>query len=184
MTKAKRFGSAALAAALACGLVFAAAPAYRATAEAADEVGEKAYVTSREYTTDVYRLYDKTRGEHIYTANEVEKAALLDAGWVDEGVAFKTELACGKPVYRLYNPNEGGMHFYTINADERDGLVEAGWTYEGVVFCSSGTTPVYRVYNPKSASGEHHFTTLESEVDDLTALGWNDEKVAWYTDNR
>lgn len=55
---------------------------------AADEVGEKAYVTSREYTTDVYRLYDKTRGEHIYTANEVEKAALLEAGWVDEGVVY------------------------------------------------------------------------------------------------
>lgn len=182
MTKAKRFGSAALAAALTCGLVFAVAPAYRATAE--DAVGEKAYVTSREYTTDVYRLYDVTRGEHIYTANEVEKAALIEAGWVDEGVSFKAELACGKPVYRLYNPNNGGMHFYTINADERDGLVEAGWTYEGVVFCSSGTTPVYRVYNPNSTNGEHHFTALESEVETLTGLGWNDEKVAWYTDNR
>jgi uncharacterized GH25 family protein len=41
----------------------------------------------------------------------------------------------------------------------------------------AATTNVYRVYNPNS--GEHHYTTNKGEYDNLVAVGWNGEGVAW-----
>lgn len=42
---------------------------------------------------------------------------------------------------------------------------------------SSGTTTIYRLYNPNS--GEHFYTDSSSEVTKLTAVGWTNEGVGW-----
>ena len=78
------------------------------------------------------RLYNPNSGEHFYTADIEEKAALVKLGWNDEGygwVAPKTKDAT-VPVYRLYNPNAGDHH-YTMNKGERNTLVAYGWKDEG-----------------------------------------------------
>lgn len=128
----------------------------------------------------VYRLYDKSRGEHVYTTNSSERDFLVKAGWRYEGVSFTTA-AEGASVYRLYNKSNGGMHFYTTSAGERDSLVKAGWKYEGVSFASAGTVPVYRVYNPNSKNGEHHYTANVAEYEMLGKIGWKKEGIAWYS---
>lgn len=41
-------------------------------------------------------------------------------------------LAAEKPVYRLYNPNNG-EHLYTTDANEKETLYRShGWGYEGI----------------------------------------------------
>ncbi|MEE3481356.1 MAG: hypothetical protein VZQ80_05165 [Lachnospiraceae bacterium] len=139
------------------------------------------YVPHGIATTVVYRLYDRSRGEHIYTTSEGEKDALVKAGWAFEGVSFRSAVSGGTPVYRLYNKNNGGMHFYTASASERDSLAKNGWKDEGVAFNATGSVPVYRIYNPNSTNGEHHYTTVEGEVNHLTSIGWKNEGIAWYT---
>jgi hypothetical protein len=40
-------------------------------------------------------------------------------------------------------------------------------------------SPVYRLYN--SIGGEHHYTLNTAERDMLISIGWNDEKIGWYS---
>ena len=89
-----------------------------------------------------------------------------------------------KAVYRVYNPNKGGMHVYTTNASEVNLLKAAGWTAEGTVFytASANGTPVYRLYNPNSTNGQHHYTSSVSEKNYLVSIGWKYEGVAWYSE--
>ncbi|MEE3480757.1 MAG: Ig-like domain-containing protein [Lachnospiraceae bacterium] len=131
-------------------------------------------------TKNVFRLYDKNRGEHFYTTSETEMNLLVKTGWRLEGVGYKTVATSDTPVYRLYNSHDGGMHFFTIYASERDALVKAGWKYEGISFYSGGTTPVYRAYNPNSTNGEHNYTINPAEQARLKAIGWKDEGISWY----
>ena len=130
------------------------------------------------------RLYNPNSGEHFYTADIEEKAALVKLGWNDEGygwVAPKTEGAT-VPVYRLYNPNAGDHH-YTMNKGERNTLVAYGWKDEGTGWYSDTkkTVAVFRQYNPyANGAGAHNYTTDKAENDYLVSLGWTPEGKAWY----
>lgn len=133
----------------------------------------------------VRRMYNEKTGEHFYTTSDTEAAALVKAGWKDEGKAWDNEDAkTGVPVYRVYNPIAGDHH-YTINKDEVQTLVKAGWKDEGIAFYGAKQgNKVYRVYNPNN--GKHHYTLNANEVKKLVSAGWKDEGVAWianYTSN-
>ena len=136
----------------------------------------------------VYRMYDPSRGEHFYTKDVSERDALILAGWQHESNADFIVVSAteedASPVYRLYNPNDGGMHFYTDNAIEAIQLKANGWRYEGIshyVYSKNSSKGIsqIRLYNPNSSNGEHNWTTDLTEYNMLRRLGWKDEGVCW-----
>ena len=135
-----------------------------------------------------YRMYDPNRGEHFYTKNYKEVSMLEKLGWVHEEdsdfVVVNAASEDATPVYRLYNPNDGGMHFYTESASEAKKLKSVGWNYEGIshyVYKAQSDIgiPQYRLYNPNSSNGEHNWTTDVDEWNMLKNLGWRDEGICW-----
>ena len=134
---------------------------------------------------NAYRMY-RASGEHVYTINPDEVTLLVNAGWKNEGVAFKVNSVASKkgtPIYRVYNKNNGGMHFYTASAAEKDMLLANGWTEGAVVFYGADKAtgiPVYRTYNTGSNNGEHNYTTNIAESDMNVKAGWRAEGVAFY----
>lgn len=154
---------------------------YKATCEAVvieqDDTDDSDYDSTSQ---TMYRIYKPNSGEHFYTSNNIEKNALISAGWNYEGTAWNAPQS-GNPVYRLFNPNAiTGSHHYTMDVTERNNLVNAGWYDEGVGWysASSSGTPLLRLYNPNS--GDHHYTTSTSERNALVAAGWDYEGIAWY----
>ncbi|MCL2681135.1 MAG: N-acetylmuramoyl-L-alanine amidase, partial [Streptococcaceae bacterium] len=75
---------------------------------------------------------------------------------------------------------------YTTNKVESDNLTSlphTDWRYEGIAWQApvSSSTPVYRVYNPKS--GEHLNTKDSNEVKVLTSkYGWRNEGTSFFSD--
>ena len=139
------------------------------------------------------RLYNPNSGEHFYTVDVKEKAALVALGWQDEGygwVAPKGDAKNVDKVYRLYNPNAGDHH-YTMDENEVKTLVAYGWKDEGTGWLSASkkgvaattnakNVDVYRQYNPyANGAGSHNYTTDKAENDYLVSLGWTPEGVAW-----
>ena len=131
-------------------------------------------------TQAMYRLYNPNSGEHFYTASTVERQAVIDVGWNDEGIGW-TAPTQGIQVYRLYN-SFAGEHHYTTSAEERDMLVSVGWTWEEGGWFSDPTesVPLYRAYNPNAYANNHHYTTDRGEFETLLGLGWRDEGVGWH----
>ena len=133
----------------------------------------------------MFRLYNPNSGEHFYTESSSERKNLKQAGWRYEGIAWKSPIRDGNPVYRLYNPNAGDHH-YTVSAAEKKTLVNAGWKYEGIGWYSvkksdKDKIAIYRLYNPNcTGAGAHHYTKEKTERDYLISLGWRDEGIAWY----
>ncbi len=130
----------------------------------------------------VYRAYNSSNGEHLYTTNYEEFKVITKNGWDDEGIAFMSESKeKGQAVYRVYNPNSG-LHHYTTNVNEKNTLVSLGWNDEGVAFYTSKNpkdTPVYRVYNEND--GNHHYTMNANEALALISMGWKNEGIAFLT---
>lgn len=126
--------------------------------------------------TPVWRMYYEN-WEHMYTASEVERDIMMEAGWQNEGVAWispEPQVA----IYRLYNPKLN-QHLLTADFDEAVVVEKAGWAYEGVqLFAAKNGEPVFRAYNPNSS--EHFLTTSKEEIDSLVKLGWRDEGVAFH----
>lgn len=133
----------------------------------------------------MYRLYNRWTGEHLYTASQSERASLVRAGWIDEGVGWVAPRE-GEPVWRLYNPYvEGGDHHYTMSREEYEALAKLGWKKEGVCWSSApadsvASEPVWRQYNPYATTGSHNYTVDDAELDALVKAGWRDEGIAWY----
>ncbi len=129
----------------------------------------------------MHRLYNPNSYEHFYTGDEAEFEHLVSLGWQDEKYGW-TAPAYGDPVYRLYNPNNGGDHHYTLDPDERDMLIAAGWQDEEIGWYSDSnkTVTVYREYNPNEVARNHNYTADKAEHDYLVSLGWRDELIAWY----
>lgn len=129
----------------------------------------------------IYRLYNPSSGEHLYTPDKNERDVLSQKhGWVYEGVGW-VAASGGSPVYRLYYPPTGDHH-YTMDAYERDTLSSKyGWIYEGIVWYSDGDIPLYRQYNPKLKAGSHHYTmdAYESKII-CSKHGWIYEGISWY----
>ncbi len=135
-----------------------------------------------------YRMYNPNSGEHFYTKNPDEVEPLVQLGWIHESGSDFTVVSAleedATPVYRLYNPNCGGMHFYTTDAEEAKYLKSIGWNYEGIshyVYKATSTkgTQQHRLYNPNSPSAEHLWTSDEAEVNMLIEAGWIYEGVCW-----
>ena len=155
-----------------------------------DASGNYAYAAASSVTTKkqesapVYRLYNKTTKEHLYTISEAEYKKLPSYGWKQEGVAWTAPVK-GTSVYRLYNKKTSDHH-YTASKAEAERLVNAsssGWVYDNggkAVFYSGGSTPVYRLYNSSLKTGAHHLTTSKTEYNSLVKYGWKQEGIALY----
>lgn len=132
----------------------------------------------------LYRLYNKTTGEHLFTPKEAEKNNLVALGWKLEGAAGIIPATEGDEVYRLYNPWTG-EHHYTTDTNEVKNLVKIGWKDEGVCFYSSRSakrTPVYSLYNPNRKEFYHHYTAKLDEIEQNVRDGWKKEGVKWYVE--
>lgn len=134
---------------------------------------------------NVYRLYNPSSSEHLFTRDSNECGVLEGRGWIYEGVGWTSSTVSGAPVYRLYNPRNGDHH-YTLDRHEYDMVPWLwGWVQEGIAWYDygqdSGQVPVYRLYNPNAWTGVHHFTTDEHEYNTIPERwGWVQEGIAWY----
>lgn len=123
----------------------------------------------------------ETINSSTFTTSEVSSAAIVWQAEIDTGIPMPDG---SKPMFRLYNQYTG-EHLYTADYNEVTATVEAGWTYEKVEWwapSSSTSVPVYRLYNPYVAGGDHHYTTSEEEYNKLKDHGWKQEGIAWYSD--
>ena len=141
----------------------------------------------------VYRLYNPTTSEHLWTTDANEYASLRSLGWDQEGEAWYSPTT-GTGVYRLYNPVLG-THHYTSNVTEITKLVGSeGWVFDKVkggkatpMFYSAdnsveGSIPVYRLYN--DLLSQHHLTASSHENATLGDLGWSQEGVGFYVTSK
>lgn len=160
--------------------------------------------------TPVYRLYNKTTKEHLYTINSTEYNTLANSKshWIKEGIAFNAPTLSKIPVYRLYN-RISGEHFYTTDAAKVAELIKngtkSGWRNDSsvsadyyndktkvIAFYSAMPTtsniPVLSLYNPLAGIGSHFYTAspFEATYDETSfqykkADNFNYEfGVAWY----
>lgn len=158
---------------------YATAPNYGSTLNSIIETYNLTqYDTPNSSSSPMYRLYNKSTGQHLYTLNAGEKNYLSTVGWKYEGIAWQAPNS-GQPVYRLYNPNNGDHH-YTMAQSEINFLTPLGWRYEGLSFYSGGSKPIYRLFNPNETIGTHHYTLSSVERDSLTPLGWRYEGIGFY----
>lgn len=137
---------------------------------------------------NVYRFYNASTGDHFYTADPAEKAAIQASlpQYRYEGVAFATpDKGAGTvDVYRFYDTRTGD-HFYTASTAERDQVLKTlpTYHYEGVAFeayaspGADGTFALERFYN--TGTNLHHYAQPGDEVRAITqgaaGPGWVDE---------
>lgn len=136
----------------------------------------------------MYRLYNVSSKEHLYTSDSNEIKVLTsqkNTAWKNEGAAWIAPTQSQTPVYRLHN-YKSGEHHYTKDFNEVKTLCSTKgltWKNEGIKWYSddSGRVPIYRVFNAAAGLGAHHFTSDTNERSILTKQrGWKDEKIAWY----
>jgi len=124
-------------------------------------------------TIPIYRSYNSSVEDHMFTASGTEKDA---SGYSYEGVAFyayATQVKGTVPVYRFYNGTSGD-HFYTASENEKNALrnnPQWGYSYEGPCFYAfsskaDGTSAVYRFFNAQS--GNHFYTASADEKDNIS----------------
>jgi len=139
------------------------------------------------FINPMYRLYNQSNKDHIYTTSETEISDLTaaGAGWVLEGmigVVYPNPRPGTVPLYRLYSA-AAKDHIYTINEAQKNNLVIAGWSYQGIA-CNvrsdqaSDMLPVYSLF---SAAGQDHiYTTSDTEKNDLVSAGWVNQGALFY----
>lgn len=149
----------------------------------------KQWVDGQNATVQVWRLYNRWSGEHLFTTSKDEYDGLVKIGWNGENVAWVSPSTSNTPVYRMYNPWSGD-HFYTSNKDEYDSLQKIGWRKEGTAFYSvddsvgvSSKKPIYRLFNPWLTQGTHLYTADQDEYNHLGQLGWHPEGIEFYALN-
>jgi hypothetical protein len=89
-------------------------------------------------TVPVHRFYNESSQSHFFTADEIEKEAVMALdNYFYEGVgfnAFLSDTVSKEPVHRFFNLETGG-HLFTTFQGERDVLMELpSFRYEGVGF--------------------------------------------------
>lgn len=114
----------------------------------------------------IYRLYNPTTGDHLYTANVNETRVCMNDGWTYEGICWIAPES-GDPVYRLLM---SGRHIFTTSEEEKKVLTERGATDEGIGFYSGGPVEIWRMYNPNT--GDHALTANRAEHNGLSKAGW------------
>ncbi len=87
----------------------------------------------------VCRVRNRFNSVVRYAANQADCDALVEAGWVPDGVAFMAALANGgqceggsSPVYEL---EADGRYRYAMSEGERNQSIRLGWSGGNVVFC-------------------------------------------------
>ena len=141
------------------------------------------------------RLYNPKTGGHYYESSQGEVENFLKNGYrlekgsllIDKIIFLSKELV---PVYALYNSHTN-MKLYTANSYERDLLLSLNpkdytrppiwkWIPGLQTVPANQGIPVYRLYNPNSWRGTHHFTPIQAEKDMLVRLGWRYEGIGFY----
>jgi hypothetical protein len=87
-------------------------------------------------TVPVFRYYNRSASNHLYTTNLNELGDGSNNNYIFEGVAFfafTTAQAGTVPVFRLYNRNNP-EHLFTADVNERNILLRNGWSNEGIAF--------------------------------------------------
>lgn len=95
--------------------------------------------------TPVYRLWNPTLGDHLWTTDKAEKDRLVKltkqrkADWRYEGIGFYSSDAKKVPVYRFFDV-KNGYHHWTADKAEKEWLVglykkgKASYKYESVSY--------------------------------------------------
>lgn len=87
----------------------------------------------------VCRVRNRFNGVLRYAANQADCNALVEAGWVPDGVAFMAALAngglCAAGSAPVYEFEAGGRYRYAMSEGERNQSIRFGWEGGNVVFC-------------------------------------------------
>lgn len=125
-----------------------------------------------EYTTDYGKEWYLTPKESSHTHSY--SSAVTAPTCTEQGYTIYT-CACGDSYADDYVPATG-EHVYSDDqdavCDTCGGALRLPTAPEGVDY-----TPMYRLYNPNS--GEHLYTGSTVETENLAAVGWQYEGVAW-----
>jgi len=116
--------------------------------------------------TPLYRLYNPSTDDHLYTISQIERDERKSEGYIDENVAcdvFEPNQAPGtQPLFRAVNL-QTGENFYTANFQEFVTLTtpppigvgdfidggDAGWIYDlNQASVPQGAVPFYRLFTP------------------------------------
>ena len=120
---------------------------------------------------------NKSENEKLDIADvSVVTASTLDT----ESITYESDT---QPIYKMYNTATGET-FFSGNQVEIDAYMETDdWEMQGTAWAAPVTsaTPVYRLLN--QTSYEHYYTMNQEEVAQLTAEGWMDEGICWYSDD-
>ncbi len=142
----------------------------------------------------VYRFFKASKGVHLYTSSEAERANVnANPGWgyKDEGVAYEALVTQGKALRRFFNA-KASYHFMTTNEEEAKNInanPEWGFKDEGTSFSVSTvplfgmSTPVNRFYRVVDGVGQHFYTASADEANNILAnpqWGYRSEGVGWY----
>jgi hypothetical protein len=144
----------------------------------------------------VLEYFNEFTGHFVLLSDPAEIAG-VDAGsagpgWKRTGFWFHALADSHAPnVCRFYS-RPYNSHFFTADPLECDYVRthDADWTYEKTDFaiatprqgvCAAGLTPVYRTFNNRwrENDGNHRFQLDPAIRDDMVALGWSDEGVAF-----
>jgi len=85
----------------------------------------------------LYRLYNTSIHQHLWTSNPNEYVMLGAAGWTQEGIVgyvFPSAVTATapNPLYRLSNTTLA-LHLWTASQNEYNTLATQGWTAEGII---------------------------------------------------
>jgi hypothetical protein len=128
--------------------------------------------------TAIARSYRNSAPDHLYGTTAGEGAAY---GYVlESGQYFWLESTGGGvgavPVYRcLWG---GSRHLVTLSASCEGSGKQEGVLGYAVTQRLTGTTPLYRLYNPRT--GDHLYTTSDTERRNVLAAGWSNEGITAY----
>lgn len=139
----------------------------------------------------VYRLYNSSLAQHVWTSDQAALSYYMNNGYTKEGASFtglsplrqETAAPTGQDLVYRFGGMPGNTHFWTKDIVERDRMIGEGYSYEGVsmrVSQSQSTVPVYRLYSP--VIRQHLYTKDAHEADVLASSGnWQNEGLAWYS---
>ena len=131
---------------------------------------------------------DPITGQHMYSADPAEQAALVNNGFYNQGAGFQlysssVDNLSLKDVYRLYNPFTRD-HLFTLNTTEVSYATSAGYNNEGIVGAAipftQGTNSqnsILRLFSP--SNGQHFYTDSMSLVDSYQLTGFSLEGPTW-----
>ena len=139
----------------------------------------------------VYRFFNQNAGVHFYTADAIERDAVLglDNFSFEGGSYVAADPLTGMPelmpVYRFLN-EDTGVHLYTISEREREVVAELdNFSFEGEAFFAyatevEGSIPIFRFFN--TSTGAHFYTPSTTERDNVEANfpDFQSEGVAYY----